>query len=681
MAKVDSGDLTELKQLHATAKTARQALERDWYMNLSYYLGEQWVMWNRGRIERPKLESWRILFTDNRIMPAVVSRVARATKIRPTFICVPDTLEDDDMTATEMGEKVLDDDWDVLNLDQKHLLAQFWKDICGAGFWKLMWDKTQGNKIEVLAGPDGQPIRTANGAPIRTDSQDAQLMHEAAQQMGYEGQLKTKEVAEGFARVEVISPFELYPDPLAETLDECEYIFEEKIRSKQYVEERYGIEGLEEDAEIPVGIAESRMTAYGAGSPKKDKAKGVKVFEGFFRPCAKYSEGRNVVWINNEIRVDQSAKKSPYGKFPYVMFSSNIAPGRFWPRAVVSDMRPPQTDLNKIQSQIRENAMRIGNPPIAISREANVEWDGRPGAKVYFSDVVQNALPQPIEMPEVPGYVRQEVERIETSLMEISGLHDISQGKVPTGVTAASAINLLQEADDSRLGPEIQLMEKSIATAGEYLLEIHEKFDSLSRTIRLMGEDSNWDIATYSPDIFKRIKNVKVESGSGMPQSKAARQAAMQEMLGMALQYGVPLNQRAMRKFFKDYELGGLERLFQDIENDESQVAREHRHLYAMSKRTETLPINIQDDDDLHIEAHKDEMKTAKFEKQNINVQAAFNAHLKEHMKRKQEAVNAQIMAGREEQEAQMNAQLSREQEEDAVKLREQEVKNSGIQQ
>lgn len=679
MAKAEDAQLTKFKELHAKAKTARKSLERDWYMNLAYYMGDQWVMWNQGRIERPKLENWRIEFTDNRIMPAVVSRVARATKVRPTFICVPDTTEDDDMSATEAGEKLLEDDWDSLSLDHKHLLAEFWKDICSAGFWKVMWDSTAGEKIQVLYGPDNQALRTPNGAPIKVESQEGQEALALAQKVGAEGKIAPKDIAEGFARVEVISPFELFPDPLAETIDDCEWIIEEKIRSKQYVEKMYGVENVIEDEDVAVGIAEARMAGFGkSGSNTKGRARGVKVCEIFIRPCKEYPNGYNCVWFNDEIHAKRTADESPYGEFPYVMFHSNIVPGRFWPRAVVSDMRAPQTDLNKIQSQIRENAMRIGNPPIAISREANVEWDGRPGGKVYFSDVVQNALPQPIQMPEVPGYVRQEVERIETSLMEISGLHDISQGKVPTGVTAASAINLLQESDDSRLGPEIQLMEKTIAKAGQYLLEIHTKFDSLQRTVRLLGADSNWDIETYSPDVFKRIKNVIVEAGSGMPQSKAARQAAMQELLNMALQYGVPLNQRAMRKFFKDYELGGLDKLFQDIENDESQIVREHRHMYAMKDNAETLPINIQDDDDIHIEGHKEEMKTAKYEKEDNIVKAAFIAHLKLHMQRKQMAVEGQVRAQQMEAIAGAESQRSREQEEDAVKLQQERMKQQG---
>lgn len=640
MADDSKSGLAELKSEFAKAKNARTRLEKDWYMNLAYYMGEQWIMWNQGHIEKPKLESWRVEFTDNRMMPVAVARVSRVTRSRPTFICVPASTDEADIGSTELGEKILENDWSELSLDEKHLLAQFWKEITGAGFWKISWDKTYGDQVPFLYSPQGA-IKSPGGAPVRADGQEAEIVKHTYGEQGVE--LEEKMIGLGNVCIEVMSPFEIFPDPLAETMEECEFWFEEKIRSKQYVEERYGIKNPKENAEVPSGIVESRMRNANVVSNPQHKKHGVTVNEHFCKPGKKYPQGRWVVWVGNQIVIDKTTAESPYAKSPYVMFSGNIVPGRFWPRSVMSDLRGPQTDLNKIQSQIRENAIRVGNPPIALSREANPEWDGRPGAKVWFSDVVQNALPTPIQMAEVPNYVRQEVERIENSISEISGIHDISKGQVPSGVTAASAINLLQEADDSRLGPEIQLMEKSIAKAGEYLLELHAQHDNGKKTIRLLGENSGWDIQDYEGEVLKNIVGVKVQAGSGMPHSKAARQAAMQELLAIALQYGVPLNQRAMRKFFQDFELGGLDKLFQDIERDEDQITRENRIMYKMSAANEeSLTINDFDNDDLHIEGHQDEMKTAKWEKLGPDEKGIFMAHLKEHMKRKQAAVEMQ---------------------------------------
>jgi hypothetical protein len=260
-------------------------------------------------------------------------------------------------------------------------------------------------------------------------------------------------------------------------------------------------------------------------------------------------------------------------------------------------------------------------------------------------------------MAEIPVYVREEIGRIEQSMQEISGIHDISNAQVPSGVTAASAINLLMEADDTRLGPEIQLMEKNLAIAGEYILKLRAKFTKNDRTIRIAGEDGGWDIDSYKAEILNSIIGVESQAGSGMPQSKAARQAAMTELLNMALQYQVPLNPRAMRKFFEDYEMGGLEKLFQDIENDESQVVRENRKLYD----GEQLQINIQDDDDIHIEGHTDEMKTAKYENSDINVKGNFIAHLTLHKERRMKAVEAQVNQASQES-AQKEADEARQQ-------------------
>jgi hypothetical protein len=45
---------------------------------------------------------------------------------------------------------------------------------------------------------------------------------------------------------------------------------------------------------------------------------------------------------------------------------------------------------------------------------------------------------------------------IEHSIGVISGQNDVAQGNVPQGVTAASAIAQLMEANDTMLGPDVR---------------------------------------------------------------------------------------------------------------------------------------------------------------------------------------------------------------------------------
>jgi hypothetical protein len=88
--------------------------------------------------------------------------------------------------------------------------------------------------------------------------------------------------------------------------------------------------------------------------------------------------------------------------------------------------------------------------------------------------------PSSCSVPEIPGYVQSRPDRAENSLREISHQHEVSSGNVPAGVTAASAINLLQEADDTVLGPDIEDMELAIRDAGRRMLWLRWKFSTTS---------------------------------------------------------------------------------------------------------------------------------------------------------------------------------------------------------
>ena len=75
---------------------------------------------------------------------------------------------------------------------------------------------------------------------------------------------------------------------------------------------------------------------------------------------------------------------NPYKELPYVMFKGIPVPGRFWPTSVVELLRGPQTELNKIRSQIVENAQRIGNPSMTISKQSGTQVSGVPGEQIFF---------------------------------------------------------------------------------------------------------------------------------------------------------------------------------------------------------------------------------------------------------------------------------------------------------
>ena len=657
---MEYGDLTvtDLNHKYEQARDARLPFEADWMLNRAFFDGLQWVMYSGNRITRPYIDPRRQLVTDNRMKPVVTSRVARKTRNRPMFSATPQGADDKAIDAARMGERNLENDWEALHLQSKLFNALLWADVCCDGFIKTYWDKTKGDKAPFLFGPDGPLMNPQDGTPLKAEEID--LIPD--EELGVIGNdIRVENVAVGDVCCEVLSPFELYPDPLATGMDDIEWMIEEKIRSIEYVRRRYpktlsgGQFEPQEDSDIPEGLGAGWVQTGQLYSGSSASYRGVRVREYWCKPNSVHTNGWWAVWINDTL----IKSEEPPDPMPYTKFGSTESPGRFWSRAVASDLRGPQQDLNILQTQIKENARRVGNPAVMLSRQANVRFQGLPGEKIEYDSTVQDPMPQYLEPPGIPVYIENQIERIEKSIEEISGMHEVSRATVPNGVTAASAINLLQEADETRLGPEILDMEQSLGQLGTKILKLRARFNTDERLLKIAGEDGNWDIEAFRGEMLGSDPHVEVQAGSAMPRSKAAKQAAMTEVLGLMLQYGVPIDERNMRKFLKDYEVGGLDRLFEGFTEDAKQVNRENRQLI---EGITLVPINVFDNHDFHIAEHTEFQKSNRYYYLPPDAKARFEQHVNEHRQYQVQMVNTQLEQTSQEQEAGLQEQAQLEQ-------------------
>lgn len=625
--RINTQSTQALNKLADQSRTIRSRFEPQWYLNLAFYLGDQWVYWNRGRLDKPTLEPWRLLITENRIMPIVLTRLAKKTKQRPVWTVIPNSQDDEDISAAQLGQDVLEGLWKNLDMQTKLFQALQWADTSCAGFWKICWDPTAGESVSVLVGADGNPIQDSNGRVMQANS--LQNLPEG---------IKTKTVSQGEVRIEVRSPFEILPDPLGNSIEDCEWIIEEVVQSEEYVRAHHGVE-LQGDTEVSAGPSDSRFfPSFRLGG--STDYKGIKVRELWLRKCSQYPKGRHTVWARDKVLRDED---NPYEGLPYIMFTGVPVAGRFWPTSIVEQLREPQVELNKIKSQVRENAQRIGNPALLKSRIANVQYSGVPGEEILYDELSPNSVPAYLQPPGMPPYVIEEIDRIENTIREIAGQHEVSQSSVPAGVTAASAINLLLEQDDTRLGPTITELENVLGISGTMVLKLVGQYYAEERMIRLVGEDEAYNFIAFRGQMLRGNTQVEVQAGSQFPASKAARQAAIQQTLTLLIQNGQPIDPRVMRKVLRDYQVGGLEAFFGDVAKDEAQTNREHRLLY----QGQPLPINSFDDDDIHIANHEDEMKSGRWFRANQQIQAVWGAHVSMHrqrqMQRQQEALQMQM--------------------------------------
>lgn len=645
--------VSDLDDLFEAARQVRRRYEPDAYLNLAWYDGKQWTKWDGGRLADVYVDDWQEQVVDNRIRPIIRKEVARMTKNKVKWVPVPKSSNDKDIEAAKYADAALDDAWKRHDCQRKLRRGLLWSRICGAGYWKVWWDQSAGESLDVLVHPDNptKTIRDGNGFPI-TDPANLPEGHPYEQ---------TK-VNKGEICVELRSFFQVYVDPHADEsgLETAEWIGEEAVYSRSWMRDHFPkwADQVRYDSDPGASILAGRMPIPGFPGSRQtnEQGKGCKLRE-------MWSKDYHCIWIPGGEKIFE--EKNPYPWLPYVMFTGIPVPGQIYPVGLINDLRPRQADLNKRLSQIADNADRFGNPALLWPSSMDPEeegWFGLPGEQIIFPDTGSpNASPHFLEAPNLPAYVENDAVRSVESMAEISAQHEVTGAQVPAGVTAASAISMLQEADDTTLGPDIAEMEKAIQDAGRRMLALMRMYYDDERHMRL--GTSSWQVKAFTGQDLDGVEDLEVQAGSGLPDSKAAKQGAIQQFATLFSQNNPgSLTARDWRKVLNEMDVGGLDAFFASIDRDEVQVEEENRRismefqqLPPLTPETDQatgatlmrggLPINSYDDDSAHVDYHTDFQKTSYYALLDDQPKQLMEAHVFAHRERISQGQAAQANA------------------------------------
>jgi len=553
----------------------RELLERQWKLNLAFFKGKQYVFYNRRsrRIESMPTDDgdkprYRVRLVANQIAPHTMSLLSRLTKTKPTFFATPGQASYESLKATEVAETLLDFWWDKFNLAEKREEAIMWGIICGNGFWKVSWDTTVGSSIRLMMDPTGQPILS----PVVEHYFRTELEKD-----GLDPKMFEREVFEGDIRVDVLAPFDVLLDDTAQVFEDCQYAICMHPMSSDEIFSRYGAR-LKANA-VNQYPDETLPGTYNMSAGKTKENVRI-VYYGYFLPTADKPEGRYVVFVKSpDIVLYDGPWPYPFKKLPLVKFPGMRVPGQLYDSSVVEQAIPLQKELNRTLSQMIEYKNLTLKPqmlaPVGSLRQRMTD---EPGA-IFEYNPVAGKVPEAIPLPGLPAYVFEHVQDLGQRIRDTFGLNEILQGDVPPNVEAGVAIDLLQEAATDRHAPQILMLEKALERAGNMMLELAQKYYTEPRMLVINGVGSRPKIKRFeSADIIAGV-GVRVETGSGLPRTRAGKQARVMQLLQMGM--------LSPTKAYKYMDMADFKTLQAQFEADEEQADREH------DKLRDGLPINM----------------------------------------------------------------------------------------
>ena len=116
----------------------------------------------------------------------------------------------------------------------------------------------------------------------------------------------------------------------------------------------------------------------------------------------------------------------------------------------------------------------------------------------------------------MPSYIRDTIEMLKNDIEIISGVFDVTRGERPGGITAAAAIQALNEQAQGRIKLKLQTFEVFIAEIGGLWLSRIQQFWVTARSVRIMGKDYKVSFDTVSKDDIDGDYDVMIATGSTM---------------------------------------------------------------------------------------------------------------------------------------------------------------------
>ena len=560
--------LAYLEMQYNACKQDRIVFERQWYINVAFYFGKQYVQWAPGvnnnltRLYEPPAPRWRVRLITNKIKPIVRREIAKFTKEKPQFYALPASSEDADVAAAKAAESIAMFQLDQTKFNARIRQVAFWESLCGTAFIK--------------------------------DSYNASTNQ---------------------SQIEALSPFHIYVPNLQEIeIENQPYVIHSTGMLPDLVEDRYGVR-LTPDSFGSGATLEQKMFNSVSGTQKNNL---VQVKEMWVKPCRKYPEGAVITWASEQILYVHTPWPYSHGEYPFTKFD-HVPTGRFYGGSVVDDLIPLQKEYNRSRSQIIEAKNRTSKPQLLAARGSinPNKVTSEPGLIIEYTPGFP--APSPLQPVSLPSYVIQEQDRLDKDIMDVSAQGEIAKGDTPPGIEAASAIAYLQEESDSIFGPTLTNMEEGVEKIGQHLLSHAKDFWDEKRKVTVVGANKAAEVHYFSmADIDGEI-DLRVEAGSAMPRSLAAKQAFLFQLVDR----GLPLD-RAM-KYLNMAESG---KLYEEIHIDEQQVDRENLKLIS----GEAIGINTWDAHDQHVLGHNNKRKTQEFELADEVTKRQFEMHVMMHM-------------------------------------------------
>lgn len=511
--KIDNAKLIEIAdKLFDRQRNITQAiLERIWFRNILYYMGEQWFQWAKSTREfKPILPSPYIPTPVSNIIRDYVRSMKSLVLNKDFKVTIwPNSNDLEDIEAAEMGQHFLR--WletanDEIHLDEKEKTV-VWMVLCGTAFDRTF--PTTENDAWVF-DKGGNPITT------------------------------------GDIMTQCVSPFNVAVDDFGERLKTKRHIGIKSLKPREWVEDTFHVKINEGDSEGPAINYERKLSALVSNvSPWKgdglqigaDQVKAdddlVLFREIEIRPSKEHPKGIYAAVCGDTVCFRHERMPIPMdenGKWDYSLtdYHYHYVPGRFWADPGVNDLISPQNSINEIDQDLQSNRKGVGRPLVTVPIDVNMKSMSKEGQKIFI--LQYDALTSAGQKPEVshgvplPAIVLTEREIHQMTAQDAAGdPKNVLRGKSPTSQASGIMVDILRDAAEQGHLPDIERFYRAHKRSKRKQLILAQVVYTEERLIKIPDRGNRVKAIAFKGADLRNNTDVRLELASGAATTHAGQ--------------------------------------------------------------------------------------------------------------------------------------------------------------
>lgn len=489
----------------------RMMMERIWFRNVLYYLGEQYLEYVKSS------QSFR-----RRIMPDFIPtpvsneireycRSVKAMLLNQKMISsvAPNSQEKEDIKAAELGKFLLQ--WlDFANegdyQDEKEKVALSLP-LFGVGFMRTF---PYMDNDQWIFDKDGNPITT------------------------------------GEVGSESIVPFQVFVDFMGDRLNKKRWIGIQTLKPKEWVEDTFKVKISGGENALATDYTKRLMKMVGQVSPWK----GVGIDSSSYnmeddslvlfreiemKPTLAYPNGRYILSCGDKLlkRYDRMPIKTDQGKWYYSLtdFHFDFLPGCFWSDAGVNNLISPQNTINEIDQALSINRKSLARPrffspgEIGLKRIDQVDGLGVGLLAFKYDPLLTSGQKPTIEDgTPLPQQVLEERAIQRTVIQDVSGdPKNILRGQSPGSKASGIMVDILRETAEKGHYPDVDRYVRATTRVNKKRLLIAQEIMPEERILKIAGKGNTWVIKKFKAADLRNNTDVRMELDSGLASTNAGK--------------------------------------------------------------------------------------------------------------------------------------------------------------